>query len=300
LRPSIEHYFDNVVLYQRRFHLFHSEKFDLINGTLLDLLASDLQAISPDHSFESYVILSDGVAGSMASIFTKTVSQLWKNRDKSNVDTEVITVAYGGTGWAEDITMGSVPASVQGVSLEDPFIASGLMFIITSLLPQKSANYDAFNEVFAAYDYAVAYPPYFAASLPRMPVVGFYSGFMEPDAMPLQYVKMPPDEYLPSFFTKVDFSDSSDLKELYATVAAKFFEPILNGVEEGEAAISKSGSESTNEGSTTNGELEDPMDPDNMNIGAFSGGSRTLSFVAMQVLGSFLLLAMTTHYMCMD
>ena len=48
-----------------------------------------------DHSFDKFVIVSDGIAGSMASIFTSTVSQFSKNSDRSYVSIEVTTVAYG-------------------------------------------------------------------------------------------------------------------------------------------------------------------------------------------------------------
>ena len=175
-----------------------------------------------DHQFDKYIIVSDGVAGSMAAIFSSTAKQLWQNRDLSRITTEVVTVAYGGTGRAEDMTMASVPASVQDVSLEDPFIASGLLFVIRNLLPKNYTYYDEFVRLWGAYDKAVAYPPYFAQTLPRMPVVSFYSGFMEPGAVPLQYVKMPPDEYIPSIFTKVDFGNTADLKGLYYLVASLY------------------------------------------------------------------------------
>jgi hypothetical protein len=54
--------------------------------------------------------------------------------------------------------------------------------------------------------------------------VNYYDGFMEPGALPLQYVDMPPDYYIPMLFTSIRFGDSSDLKNLYAQ-ASKFFVP---------------------------------------------------------------------------
>lgn len=48
-----------------------------------------------DFSFGEIVIVSDGVAGSMASIFTSTISQFSKNSNRTGANTKVTTVAYG-------------------------------------------------------------------------------------------------------------------------------------------------------------------------------------------------------------
>ena len=118
--------------------------------------------------------------------------------------------------------MASFPASVQGVSLEDPFIASGLLYILVQLIPSSYMNYDKFQNVWSLYDSYVANPPYFAMTLPGMPIATFYDKFMEPGAMPLQYVRMPPDKYIPKIFTAVDFTSEFQLVDLYKE-ASQFF-----------------------------------------------------------------------------
>ena len=130
--------------------------------------------------------------------------------------------APGGTGNIDDITMASFPASVQGVSLEDPFIASGILFILAQLIPQNYAHYEAFQELWSLYDSKVANPPFFGTTLPSMPIASYYDNLMGPDAIPLQYIRMPPDEYIPKIFTDVDFNFPDHLVELYKE-ASKFF-----------------------------------------------------------------------------
>lgn len=69
---------------------------------------------------------------------------------------------------------------------------------------------------------SVAVPPYFAESLPRMPVVSVYDYFMEPGALPLQYVKIPVDDFILQVYTGVTFTDATDLAELYQETAKSF------------------------------------------------------------------------------
>ena len=80
-----------------------------------------------DYIFDEYVYVSDGITGSMASIFAFESYQLWQNSELSGVTTSVQLVTYGGLGQSTDFTIGSFPATKQGVHLEDPLIGSAAL-----------------------------------------------------------------------------------------------------------------------------------------------------------------------------
>jgi len=72
------------------------------------------------------------------------------------------------------------------------------------------------------YTASVAIPPFFADTLPSMPVVSYYEKGMEPGAVPMQFVRFYVDYYIPEIYTRVSFEDQRDLVDLYTT-AATFF-----------------------------------------------------------------------------
>lgn len=90
----------------------------------LQFLFDDAITVSDflEHEFDEIVFVSDGQAASAAAIFPFEASQLYKNSDRSNVTQKVTLCAYGGTGNQEDFTIASIPASVQGIHLEDPIV----------------------------------------------------------------------------------------------------------------------------------------------------------------------------------
>ena len=105
-----------------------TDKFDLLGSTnawVYEDIASLNEQIN--YSFDEYVFVSDGVSGSMAAIFPFTASQLYNNRDRSNIETTVTLAAYGGLGNSDDFSISSFPASVQGVHLEDPIIGAAAL-----------------------------------------------------------------------------------------------------------------------------------------------------------------------------
>ena len=105
-------------------------KFDLLGRTqawVYDDIASLNDEL--DYSFDEYVFVSDGVAGSMAAIFPFTAAQLYKNRNESLVEVEVRLASYGGLGKPHDFSIASHPASVQGVHLEDPIIGAAALMM---------------------------------------------------------------------------------------------------------------------------------------------------------------------------
>ena len=73
---------------------------------------------------------------------------------------------------------------------------------------------DEIYEQFAEYSASVAIPPYFADTLPRMPVIAFYDRTMGPDALALQYIEIPLDVYIPKIFTSVSIADGGNLDYL--------------------------------------------------------------------------------------
>lgn len=130
-------------------------------------------------------------------------------------------VSYGGTKDPSDTTVAGFPASVQEVQIEFPIITSGLAYLLTYVLPSELKNdLDIIRGIYGEF---VPLPPYFGQSLPRMPVMNFYSYYMEPGALPMQYVKVPSDEHIPKFFLKTKFGQDSDLAALYKATADRVF-----------------------------------------------------------------------------
>ena len=159
-------------------------------------------------------------------MFVATVEQIWKNRDRSGAEAKLTTVGFGGTGNKDDLVMAGIPASVENVRLDNAFYTTFIVLLIPVLLPTGTAE---LSELFGLLIDVVVYlddntfaPPYFAQMLPRIPVENFYDKFMDPGALPLQYVEMPPDEYIRELFIKTSFASSDDLAALY-TQAASYF-----------------------------------------------------------------------------
>ncbi|CAB9504262.1 expressed unknown protein [Seminavis robusta] len=179
------------------------------------------RAFQNDWEFDEYAIVSDGAAGSTTCLFSSLATQVWANRDVSGATNPLTTVTYGGTKDPSDTTVAGFPASVQGVKIEYPIITSGLLFMTEFLLPSNlTADLQTINEF---YQSAVPLPPYFGESLPTMPVLNFYSQFMDPGALALQYIKIAGDEHIPKFFHHVTFGDTSDLPALYKATASRAF-----------------------------------------------------------------------------
>ena len=89
--------------------------------------AQNITQQSGGNPFNEYIFLSNGVSASAGALLPYTLSQLWKNADSTRASRKVALLGYGGTGKADDMTFGSVPASVQGVNLEFPLIGSAAL-----------------------------------------------------------------------------------------------------------------------------------------------------------------------------
>jgi len=187
-----------------------------------------LKAPQLRHSFDEYLIVSDGAAASASSIFSSAVEQIWKNRDRSGADARVTTVSFGGTGDKADLTMAGVPASVEDVRLDNSLYTTILLLLFPMLLPVTIGNlnemFDYLLDVARFVDGDTYSPPYFAQELPRIPVQNYYDPFMDRGALPLQYIEMQPDEYIRQFFIGTTFNDDYDLASLYFEASAFFLQ----------------------------------------------------------------------------
>ncbi|CAB9503284.1 expressed unknown protein [Seminavis robusta] len=176
------------------------------------------QAFQNDFFFDEVVIVSDGAAGSTACIFSSMVMQLWKNRDAwEGREVPITTITYGGTKEPSDTTVAGFPASVQQVNIGYPIITSGLLYMLEFLLPPALSV--LLTNVNSYYQSLLPVPPYFAESLPQMPVFNYYSNFMQPGAIPLQFVKIVADKHLPQIFNHNSLASTSGLETLYEEAA---------------------------------------------------------------------------------
>jgi hypothetical protein len=125
------------------------------------------------------------------------VQQLWNNRatmweNRDVPPTPLTTVTYGGSKDPADMVLAGFPAGVQNVNLGIPIITAGLLYMLEFLLPPNLAkDVREINE--NLYQIHLPVPPYFSEGLVKVPVSNYYNNFMDPGAMPLQYVKMNSD-----------------------------------------------------------------------------------------------------------
>jgi len=121
-----------------------------------------VKALQLRHSFDEYLIVSDGAAASASSIFSSAVEQIWKNRDRSGADdAKVTTVSFGGTGDKADLTMAGVPASVEGVRLDNFLYTTISLLLFPLLLPVMEGNLkDDLLDVARSVDDRTYFPPF--------------------------------------------------------------------------------------------------------------------------------------------
>jgi hypothetical protein len=187
-------------------------------------------ATQVEADFDEYIILSNGAGGSTTSIFASKVEQIWKNKDKSLVDTKLTTVSYGGLQGDDgdgDVTMAGFPATVEGINVAMQYVQFLLATILNKLFLDWLAEADA--ETFGEFDSAldkfidsVAEAPYFSHTKPSFPVTQYYDSYMGPDALPLQYIKMPADEHIPLHYLDTEIQEYGDLEALYMQTAEFF------------------------------------------------------------------------------
>ena len=130
------------------------------------------------------------------------------------------TISYGGTNKPQDTTVAGYPASVQAGQIGIPIAASGILLMLELLVPEEYV--ESISTARDHYSASLAVPPFFAATLPEMPVYSYYSSFMGPDAIPIQFVKVFSElhHHIPQIFTDVGLGeDSGDLAALYAKAA---------------------------------------------------------------------------------
>ena len=100
-------------------------KFNILGIDYLNTvqtIALNITTSSGGNPFTEYIFVSDGQAASAAALTAYTASQLYKNRDATGATRKVTLVGYGGTGDPSDMTLAAIPASVQGVNLQNPIM----------------------------------------------------------------------------------------------------------------------------------------------------------------------------------
>lgn len=225
-------------------------------------VASSYQTL---HKFDEYIIVSNGVGGSATALFASLVNQLWKNRNITLVKSSLVSVSYGGLNTSEgDVMMAGSPASVQDVHLEDPLLAAGILYIFNTLLEGDSAFSPVISSALSEYANVLPEPPYFANTLPKLPVLNYYSTFMGEGALPLQYVKMPADKHLPFYYTQTTIDDAGDLPALYDK-ASKLFTSSINSSDFNLTSDNDDSSNGTDADSSSSGDKEESSNAGTVN-----------------------------------
>ncbi|GKY91469.1 hypothetical protein MPSEU_000119200 [Mayamaea pseudoterrestris] len=203
---------------------------DFLNPTLeeiADIVAKTTIRLG-DFTFDKFVIVSNGLAGSTTALFTTSVQQIWNNRDQSGVTQPLTTIAYGGSGKVDDIAMTGFPAAIENVNLDYPLVTNAALYALEAIFSGNADYYAFINSARTTYDNVLGAPPYYSRTVPTLPVVTYYDTFMGPNALPMQYIYIPPNIYIAKIYTSVSIEDGSDLEALYLT-ASKYFSSNSSG-----------------------------------------------------------------------
>jgi hypothetical protein len=173
--------------------------------------------------FSEYILISNGNSGSTANTFQTTVEQMWKNRGISGAMRPLTTVSYGGIPNDTPLTQFAGGTVDDRVNVEDPFVGLAGLRLLASF-SHGSSKGRHLKEAFDLLRASLPEVPYYLQQFPRLPAVEIYNKFMLSDgaAMPLEFVFMPPDVYIPETFYGGVFDDPAGLAGLYREASFHF------------------------------------------------------------------------------
>jgi hypothetical protein len=185
--------------------------------------------ICSQQHFTEYLILGNGLSGSTANTFQTTVSQIAANAVSGSSPT-LRGVTYGGTKdpFETPLTQFAGGSVNDGVQVSDQYVSLGSLYLVKILLQANEESTTRLEHILDDLVAAIPEPPYFLNAWPGMPFLEIYNNYMQPGAMPLEYVHMPPDFHIPQIFAKVSFADGeggSDplwLSDLYGRASGYF------------------------------------------------------------------------------
>ena len=82
------------------------------------------------------------------------------------------------------------------------------------MAPSTTADFESIYNDFLRIEQTIAIPPYFGDKQPEMAIASYYLKTMGPGALPLQFIRIPLDEYIPAHFNNVGLG-GSDLPAIY-------------------------------------------------------------------------------------
>ena len=206
-------------------------------------------AVVQNLPFESYVLLSDGLSGSSASIFENNVRSYAK-KNAGNV-TPAVGVSFGCAGEKETCPLtqyagGSIADSryFLGDAYLEAAVYLGLYSMILPFVNDTSKRSIQGNETLVEFKngvdkllLALPQPPIGAAQFPEYTVEMYYNNLMSPETLPAEYFNIPPDAYIKfwpkpgSILRGYSVASQESLPELYEK-ASQFFVMNNDSVEE--------------------------------------------------------------------
>jgi hypothetical protein len=173
--------------------------------------------------FSSYVLLGNGNSGSTANTFQTTVEQIWKNRDQSGATRPLVSVSYGGIRNETPLTQFAGGTVDDSVNIEDPFVGLVGLHLLAMLFASSKMG-EQIDEAANLLRESLPEVPYYLQRFTKLPAVEVYNKFMLKDgeAMPLEFVYMPPDQYIEEMYFGGIFEKPEGLESLYEQ-ASHFF-----------------------------------------------------------------------------
>jgi len=181
-----------------------------------------------NHTYDEILVLSNGGSGSTTAMFTYMMSQFVKNADGSGATTPLSIVTFGGTkNGASDIVPAAFPAGVDTPRYGLLILESLCLYMLHQIVPVNDSLKDELATARSAFDDVLIEPPALSdIGHLRVPVFNFYDNFMQPGALPLQFIKIRPEYHIPRYFAHTFIEDSKDLPSLYAETQRFFMNSI--------------------------------------------------------------------------
>lgn len=190
---------------------------------------SGMDVASFENPFLSYVLVGNGNSGSTANTFQTTVENIWKHRYLSEAMRPLVTVSYGGIANDTPLTSYAGGTVVGRTNVEAPYVGLAGLHLLSKLIGDDDKEMsETTSEAIHALETSLPAVPYYLQQFSKLPAFEIYNHFnldSAGEAIPQEFVNMPPDIYLEEFFFGSIFgTDKGENVERLYEEATKYFQ----------------------------------------------------------------------------